>query len=112
MNVMAQAHKHAKLIIARYKASGVSHDYSYREILASCLKVAHKKYKEVCERMQTAFRNLYKFTCLDTKKVVAFITARNMQQAVDLYKEKGKALTTYAEQMSFGYPKEVCDIYH
>lgn len=108
MNVMSIAHKMTREFFKRVPSSKMS----YRGIFKENLVAAHKKYKAMCESMQTAFRNLYRFTCLDTKNVVAFITARNLQQAIDIYKAKGgKVLTTLGEQVSHGYPSDMCEIY-
>lgn len=56
------------------------------------------------------FRNLYRI--LGNQRVVAFITAARASDAVKVYREKcGRCSEVTAEQMTFGYPEDVCKIY-
>ena len=60
--------------------------------------------------MICAFRNLYRI--LGNQRVVAFITASSASNAIKIYTEKcGRCSEVKAEQISFGYPEDVCKIY-
>lgn len=111
MNVMAYAHKQVKAMIA-HRIKLKLDAKPYRDMLSSCLKVAHQRYKEMVTKMQTVARDLFKIRCLDTRNVVAMITAPNLQAAFDMYKAKGgKGTTCFGEKISNGYPIELCEIY-
>jgi len=57
-----------------------------------------------------AFRNLYRI--IGNQRVVAFITATRASEAIKVYNEMcGRCAEVAAEQMSFGYPEDVCRIY-
>jgi len=53
--------------------------------------------------------NLYKIW--NIHNVVAFITAYSEKNALEIYKTKGKSLDVTAEQISFGYPQKIENIY-
>lgn len=56
------------------------------------------------------FVNLYRV--LGNQRVVAFITASRASEAIRIYREKcGRCSEVTAEQVSFGYEKDVCEIY-
>jgi hypothetical protein len=60
--------------------------------------------------MITFGRNLFRI--LGNQRVVAFITAFKAEDAIAIYRDKcGRCAEVTAEQMSWGYPEDVCKIY-
>lgn len=110
MNVMAYAHRQVKAMKAHRAKLGLECK-SYREMLSACLKVAHQRYKIAVQNLQTGFRNLYRFISAEGK-LLAFITAGSKEKAMDKYLDNGgEVLTPEIRQVSFGYPKEECEVY-
>jgi hypothetical protein len=59
--------------------------------------------------MLNAFRNLYKIW--SNAKVVAFVTAGSEKSALAAYRAAGgKAAVDTIEQLSWGYPEDVCKL--
>lgn len=57
-------------------------------------------------------RNLYRLSD-DLGKVLAVLTAPNRMKAVERYREKCGKLddVVQVEQLTFGYPEDVCEVY-
>lgn len=106
MNVMKTAHKYAKHLIS------IGINLTYKAALKAALIRAHKEYKAMMNTILTASRNLYKVIDTTSKEVVGFVTASTNKEAIEKYRIAGGAAGYLAsQQVSHGYPNELCTIY-
>lgn len=111
MNIMAQAHKMVKALIAKLSPSA-RYKGQYANMLSVALKQAHKEYKAMQKSLGVAntFRNLYKVW--SGEKLVAFVTASSPEGANVVYKRNGGKITNpIIERVSFGYHMDMCEVY-